>query len=50
MTQEQIERLMDAWFCCRDVKEETGNKEVTEIMKRLNALIDAELDKQEVTA
>ncbi len=49
MTQEQIERLMDAWFCCRDVKEETGSKEVAEIMKRLHVLIDAELDKLEAT-
>ena len=47
MTQEQIERLQDAWFFLRDTAEETGNAEVRELMDRLHDLIDREMEKGE---
>ena len=45
MTQEQIERLQDAWFFLRDAAEETGSAEVRELMDRLHDLIDREMEK-----
>lgn len=44
MTQEQIERLQDAWFFLRDTEEETHSEEVRQIMDRLHGLIDRELE------
>lgn len=46
MTQEQIERLQDAWFFLRDTEEETGNAEVRELMDKLHDLIDREIEKE----
>ena len=50
MTGEQLEMLMSAWYFCRDVHDETGNTEVKEIMDRLHAVIDRELEQKEAAA
>ena len=50
MDNEQIERLQDAWFLCRDVQDETGNKELKKIMDQLHTLIDTQMEQMEVAA